>query len=106
MVLTKVRVSRQQLNAIPRKERIFFIQIGNLLNDLNIFQKLIFISGKHTEDILERRGRNLQALLFVRILAGKLWEAWQLLERDFFGAKLSQQYESSLDLLQRIVSMN
>jgi hypothetical protein len=73
--------------------------MGNLLNDLNILQKLIFISGKHTEDKLERRGRNLQALLLVRIHAGKLWEAWKLLKRDFFGAKLSQQYESRLDPL-------
>jgi hypothetical protein len=97
MVLTKVQITSAQLIAMPKNDRVFFIQIGNLLNDLNILQKLIFVSAKYTEDTLERRGRNLQALLLVRIHAGKLWEAWELLKRDFFGAKLSHQYEPELD---------
>ena len=97
MVLNKILISREKLNSIPERERIFFIEIGNLLNELNTLQKVIFIAAKYTEDTLERRGRNLQALFFVRILAGKLSEAWELLKRDFFGAMLSQEYETRLD---------
>lgn len=97
MVLNKILISREKLSSIPKSERLFFIEIGNLLNEMNTLQKVIFIAGKHTEEPLERRGRNLQALFFVRILAGKLSEAWELLRRDFFGAKLSQEYETRMD---------
>lgn len=31
-----------------------------------------------------------------RILIGKLWEGWQLLQKYFFGAKLSKDYDSLL----------
>lgn len=97
MVLNKILISKEKLKSIPEREQIFFIEIGNLLNELNTLQKVIFMSAKQTDDTLERRGRNLQALFFVRILAGKLSEAWELLKRDFFGAKLSQEYETRLD---------
>ena len=112
MVLNKITISKEKLASIPRTERIFFIQIGQILNELNTLQKVIFIAGKHTEDTLERRGRNLQALFFSKLLAGKLSEAWLLLGRDFFGARLSKDYEprltpegkDSLDKLKRYFS--
>jgi len=93
MELNKIRISREKLDSIPRAERIFFIQVGQVLNELNTLQKVVFVAAKHTEDALERRGRHLQALLFSRMLAGKLWEAWELLGKDFFKAKLSKEYE-------------
>jgi len=92
MELNKIRISREKLDSIPRTERIFFIQVGQVLNELNTLQKVVFVAAKHTEDTLERRGRHLQALLFSRMLAGKLWEAWELLGKDFFQAKLSKEY--------------
>ena len=112
MVLNKISISRKKLESAPRAERIFFVQIGQILNELNTLQKVIFIAAKYSGNTLERRGRHLQALFFSRILAGKLAESWELLGRDFFGAKLSKEYEpqlsvegkNSLDKLKRYFS--
>jgi len=97
MILRKIIISRAQLNVIPLDERIFFVKVGHVLNELNTLQKVARFSAHHTGDSIETKGRNLYALFFVRILAGKLLEAWSALQRDFFGAKLSKTYEAQLD---------
>jgi hypothetical protein len=48
-----------------------------------------------------RRAQNSQSLFFVRIQAGKLFEGWKFLERNFFGPKLSKEYEKKLSDIAR-----
>lgn len=97
MQLLKIEIPKSKLSAIPKNERVFFVQSGNLLNDVNILQKLIYFSANpETNDKIVRTAQNLQALSLLRIQAGKLSEGWQLVEKNFFGAKVSQEYEPLL----------
>jgi hypothetical protein len=98
MKVYEIPISNQQLNLIPADERLFFIQIGHLANELSTLNKLlVFVSNTTGTTELERRARNSQALLLVRLCSGKLFEGWQMLQRDYFGSKLSKEYEGLLD---------
>ncbi len=81
---------------MPEKERIFLVLAMHFLNDLNTLQKCVYFSSRCVTDGVQRSAENAQALFFTRVLAGKLWEGWQLLRRNFFGSGLSKQYENQL----------
>lgn len=97
MKLLKVEVSKSKLSQIPENERIFFVLLGSLLNDLNMFQKLAYFSAniKTGKGIL-RGAQNFQALSIAQFQAGKLYDGWDLLHKKFFGTKVSKQYEREL----------
>jgi hypothetical protein len=92
-----VPVTKAQLDSIPEDARVFFVQAGRLHNELMWLQKLILASQQRetTNEILTAM-QTYQALMLTRLLAGKLWEGWDLLNRSYFGAKLSQRYEQRL----------
>jgi len=97
MKLFKVEIPKSKLLLIPENERILFVQMGSLLNDLAVLQKSMYFSAdtRTTNDIV-RVAQTSQALFFARVQAGKLSEGWQLLQKQFFGAKLSEEYEKKL----------
>jgi hypothetical protein len=95
----KIEISKSKLLSIQEDERIFFVQFGNLMNELNTLQKLIYFSSHATDNEIIRRGSHSQALFLVRILAGKLFEGWRLLEKNFFGTKISKTYQKRMTKL-------
>lgn len=96
--LLKVEIPKSKLVEVPEKERLFFVQIGNLLSDLSILQKLtIFSTNERQSNNVMRMAQNLQTLSLLRIQTGILWEGWQLLQKKFFGSGLSKKYEPLLD---------
>lgn len=98
MELLKVNIRKSKLDTIPENERVFFIQLTNFLNELNILQKCVFFSGNEIKSLnaIERRAQISQALFFIRMLAGKLNEGWEMLNKDFFGTQLSKEYKTAL----------
>ena len=44
----------------------------------------------------ERKGQVAQALFFIRTLAGKLNEGWEMLQRNFFNTGLAEEYGKKL----------
>ena len=98
MKVYEIPISRQQLDSIPADERLFFIQIGHLANELSTLNRLLLFASRTSGTTeLERWARNSQALLLVRLCSGKLFEGWQMLQRDYFGSKLSKEYDRFLD---------
>jgi len=98
MKFLKIEIPKAKLLSIPKNERIFLVQIGNLMNDLNVLQKaLAFTMNVDTSDRTIRAAQGGQASLLMRIQAGKLWEGWQMLQKDFFSSKLSAEYGSQLE---------
>ena len=86
-------------DTLEENEQTFFIQITHLLNEINILRKLTLISSGNalnSSDEVERRGHYCQTQFFLRMLAGKLNEGWEMLQRDFWGTKLSIDYEKKL----------
>lgn len=75
MKIYEVPISKQQLDSIPTSERLFFIEIAHLANELSTLNRLLlFVSNASYTTELETRARNSQALLLIRLCSGKLFE--------------------------------
>ena len=95
--LTKINISKAELLSIPKKELELFIQLTNFYNDVNILQKMMVISGisreKANNNKIVEMSLSSQALFFMRIQAGKLYEGWNMLGEHFFNNKtFSEEY--------------
>lgn len=100
MKLVKIQMSKDELLSIPEKELELFIQLTNFYNDVNILQKMMYISGNSREIASQNEivGRSLssQGLFFMRIQAGKLYEGRKMLVEHFFNDKvLSVEYNKN-----------
>jgi hypothetical protein len=102
MKLFKIEIAKSKLSLVPESERVFFIQVGNFLNDLSVLQKLSYFSAnKKTSDSIVRGAQNSQALFLMKVQAGKLFEGWRMLQQNFFGTALSAEYEQELQDFER-----
>ena len=109
MKFLKFDVPKLKMDALPEDELIFFIQLGNVLNELNILQKCIIFSSTGIQDLkdIERSGQVCQALFFIKMLAGKLFEGKRLLESPVLRShkdKLSVDGQKCLKELNRYFS--
>ena len=84
------------VESLPDSELIFFIQACRILNDLNILHKTTTMSNKVVDSEIERKAQNSQTLSFFILLAGKLYEGWELVQASFFRSKLSKSYTTHL----------
>jgi hypothetical protein len=98
MKLFKINISKSKLDAIPEIERVFFVQIMQFINEINILQKCIIISSNELNslNIIEKRGQIFQAQFFIRTLAGKLSEGWKMINKNYLHTELSGEYEDLL----------
>ena len=98
MKLVKVMIPKSILDTIPEKEVVFFVQCGNMLNDISMLQKLsLFSMNNDKPTVTERTAQILQTMGLLRLQAGKLKEGWELLRKHFFAAKVSKQYDPLFD---------
>lgn len=93
MKLLKVEMPKSILDKIPENEVVFFVQCGNMLNDISMLQKLSILTMNNDKPTdIERTAQILQTMGLLRLQAGKLKEGWILLGKHFSGAKVSKQY--------------
>lgn len=98
MELLKVEIPMSKLSSVSENERVFFVQIGSILSDLSMLQKLtVFSTNKIPENQVVRAAQNLQTLSLLRIQAGKLHEGWNVLQENFFKEGFSQKYLGKLN---------
>ena len=84
MKLIKIEITKDKLLAIPINERKYFVQLTTCTNEVYVLQKYaIFSASIDEQNEITRRAHNMQALFMIRLLAGKLWEGWLLLNRFF-----------------------
>lgn len=81
-------------------ERTFLLLAGHMQNELNSVHK-VFAFCLHSRPTvlvssIEGLANGTQAMIYARVLAGKLCEAWEALGKAFFGTKLSQRIEPRL----------
>ena len=98
MKLLKINIPKSKLDTIPRIEQVFFIQLMQFLNELNILQKCVIVSSNELESLttIEKRGQISQAQFFIRTAAGKLNEGWKMINKNFIDTQLSKEYENLL----------
>lgn len=98
MNLHQVDLTKDQLDRIPVAERRLFILVAHAANELNALAKLFhFAASSASEHGLIGQAENAQALVLARVLTGKIYEFWKLLQISFFGAQLSKEYEGLMD---------
>ena len=75
MIISRVRLSKNQIIAIPEPDRSYLICLGSFLDEINILQKLL-ISSINTETThqIEVRAHLAQTMLFSKLLCAKLYE--------------------------------
>lgn len=98
MKILKINIPKSKLDTISEIEQVFFIQLMQLLNELNILQKCVIVSNNELESLttIEKRGQISQAQFFIRTLAGKLNEGWKMISKNFIETQLSREYENLL----------
>jgi hypothetical protein len=98
MLLTEIKLFKSELDTLPEAEQIFFVQIMHFLNEINILQKCVIMSNNRLDSLtwIEKRSQIAQAQFFIRILAGKLNEGWEMIKENFFKTGISKRYESLL----------
>ena len=98
MHLERFNLTPAQFNAIPDAERALMVLLAHGLNEFNTLEKLIAMSINfergHVPIELSQSG---QAILPVRILAGKLHEIYKLIEVCFSKTKLAKKYLDTAD---------
>ena len=98
MQLHHFRLTKPQLDAIPEAERTLMVLLGHAANELSVLTKLFHFSSIDLGDHqLLVEARNAQALTLGRILTGKIYECWQLLQTAFFGTRISKSYVPEFD---------
>ncbi|MDD5467982.1 MAG: hypothetical protein PHS96_09250 [Anaerolineales bacterium] len=98
MKVIDVQLDQSKLLLLPEDERILYFSLGHATNEVNALAKLLYwVSNGLARNEAEQRGREALELLFIRLLAGKLYESWVLLKRKYFSTGLSKKYDSRLD---------
>jgi hypothetical protein len=99
MKLNIWNIGRSKFDNVPEAERTFIIGIGHIENEINFLQKLLYWTtpSKEEPDII-KRSHSSQATTVAKLLAGKLWEAWQFLENAYFKSHVSADYDNVINL--------
>jgi len=93
-----VTLTRPQLDAIPETERRLLVLMAHASNELSILSKLFHFSARSSaKNPILMQAENAQALVLGRVLTGKIYECWNLLQSAFFGTALSKAYVPQFD---------
>lgn len=82
MEIQRVELDRAALAEMPQNERVLLLALGHASNEINVLAKLILMTRKDDApsmavDHVEAG----QAFILIRILIGKLHEAWELFKK-------------------------
>lgn len=96
--LHRIDLSREHLDCMPDAERRLFILVAHASNEINVLVKLFkFAAESASEEGVTSQAEVMQAQVLAKVLIGKMYEFWQLLQKCFFRAQLSREYEKLLD---------
>jgi hypothetical protein len=93
------KVSKQDLARIPADERAFLFFLGQAINEISCLSKITYMSGNAPEGhkLIENVHVG-QTLILLRILIGKVHEAWTLFRqspiRKVYRDRLSQEQKN------------
>jgi hypothetical protein len=97
--LHQIHLAKKSLAAMPEAERKLLLLLGHAINEINVFQKLVLMSGQgnYTPAIVDYVQAG-QTLILMRTLIGKLHEAWDMFHKRVLCDKLVQaEYLPRLD---------
>ncbi|MBL4661907.1 MAG: hypothetical protein JKY19_16225 [Alcanivoracaceae bacterium] len=92
-------LSKKQLDSIPENERTLIFLLCHVASELAVLTKLFRICSADVEVKQKyfKEARDAQWLTIGRLLMGKIYEFWKLLEKSFFATKISKDYAPHFD---------
>ncbi|HTT07406.1 MAG TPA: hypothetical protein VMH34_01240 [Gammaproteobacteria bacterium] len=97
MIIQKSRLNLTKLRQIPEKERALFVLLGHVVNEVNVLNKTFYLCTQFQDEPKWRsHAHTSQALVFARLLIGKLYEGWNLLRKGYFESQISKIYDEKL----------
>jgi hypothetical protein len=98
VALSSIRYTKADLAAVPEDERAAHFLLAHIANDLSMLQRQMILNLRHVEGdhLIEKIGRTGYGMLLTQILAGRLYEAWNVL-RSPMHAKLFRDYEQLIE---------
>jgi hypothetical protein len=98
MKLHRWKIEPSRVAKMPADERALFLMLGHAVNEINVLNKLFYLSNNYDPSDKWRQHAHLtQGLVLARTLIGKLWEGWRLLGDAYFGTQISKTYHEKLN---------
>ena len=96
MNIQRINITIEQLRQIPDHERALIVVLAHALNEVNVLNKPIFLcTNFDIEPRWKAHAHASQAFVLARTLIGKLNEAWNAIQKGYFGSQLSKKYATS-----------
>jgi hypothetical protein len=96
--LLHISFLKKEFDCIPHDEQAFLLQVGGLIHEIISLQKYIMMSSRGVDDPVQRTAENAQAMYFCRMLAGCLYEGWELLTKRHNEYRIIRaKYKPKLD---------
>src|SRR5947207_10727216 len=97
MKLYVMHIEKDKFDSVPEVEKAFYINIGHLRNELMVLVKFLKATvNKPSDNPILVDVQIAQTFLISRILAGKIWEGWQLVNQLYVGTTVQLAIESDL----------
>ena len=94
--IRRFHLSRKLLEELSDADRELFFLAGHVLNELNSLNNIVawcLRSGSMADAGVCGMARGAQAMIYARLLAGKVLEAWEVLRTTWFARKPSQAFD-------------
>jgi hypothetical protein len=94
MLIARMNLTKERLSQLPSDTRTLLLLLGHASNEIIVLQKLVMLVPKgRTESHLVNIVDAGQAFILMRLLCGKLSEAWELIVKRVLQNKfVSQRY--------------
>jgi hypothetical protein len=78
--LFELHYTKSELARAPEKDRLFYLMATGLANHLQTLMKLFAVAvDEQRDELIIKQGGSAVGMLMLRLLAGRLWEGWQLI---------------------------
>ena len=94
-----IKIEKSVIEKMTEHERKFFIVSGHVLNEINFFGKILLWTIPHNkcESKLHDQASATQQLASAKVLAGKLYESWGVIQKLYLKTKLSSETDDLLE---------
>ena len=92
MKIRRLKLTMDALSRLPENERTFLLMAGHMQNEFVMLNKLFTMCispGESGSSKIESAVDGAQGFTIMKILAGKVYEGWQLMTTAYFGSRLA-----------------
>lgn len=96
MQILETEIRKEEFTRLSESEQVLLFQFGHACNEITYLINLLRITFDSNAEGLNKTIMRSRSMIVVRILVGKIFESWRMIERDFFNSKLSKDMEKTI----------